>query len=96
MSHSGNRPQPGNDDSKPGEESGLLSERSLTIAARSIAIAVLSAGRTLLTAPALAGPWQATMRRRARVARAPRAVYDHLVLSVKLACHVAVHTPANI
>jgi hypothetical protein len=49
MSHSGNRPQPGNDGSNPGEESGLLSERSLTIMALSSVIAVLaglSAGLT--------------------------------------------------
>jgi hypothetical protein len=42
MSHSGNRPQPGNDGSNPAEESGLLSERSLTIIALSSAIAVLA------------------------------------------------------
>jgi hypothetical protein len=49
MSHSGNRPQPGNDGSNPVEGSGLLSERSLTIIALSSAIAVLaglSAGLT--------------------------------------------------
>jgi hypothetical protein len=58
MSHSGNRPQPGNDGSNPSEESGLLSERSLTIIALSSAIAVLAwlsdgltTGINMLTAP---------------------------------------------
>ena len=49
MSHSGNRPQPGNDGSSLAGGSGLLSERSLTIIALSSVIAVLaglSAGLT--------------------------------------------------